>query len=140
MNSALKWGLILGGAAYLLKDQLLYMISGRAADTPPASSTPPASTGNGDSTQPVVDSAAITKAKLLAWAQAQPQYAAQGGLLDGWQWAYGYRAVRGTDPGDPGLFMDASRRVTLDEFWQLAAAHGLSGVPNWSARAWGYRG
>ncbi len=132
MNSALKWGLILGGAAYLFKDQLRYMISGTAADA-----APPANSG-ADTTQPAVDSSAITKAKLLAWAKTQPQYAAQGEMLDGWQWAYGYRAVRGTDPGDPGLFMDASRRVTLDEFWALASAHGLSGVPNWSARAWGY--
>ncbi len=139
MNSIVKWGLIAGGAAYLFKDQLRLLISGAPEETVPATTdTTPATTA------PAVDSAALTKTRLLAWAQAQPQFMAQGQMLNGWQWAYGYKAVRNTDPGDVGTFMDASRLVTIDEFWALATAHGLSGVrarprpTNWTARAWGY--
>ncbi len=139
MNNTLKVLLVAGAGAWLLKDQLRFLLTGAPKDQPaPGTATPPPASSDTGTTPPALDSAAITKAKLLAWAKTQPQYMMQGELLDGWQWAYGYRAVRGTDPGDPGLFMDASRRVSLDEFWQLASGHGLSGVPNWSAQAWGY--
>lgn len=136
MNSALKIGLIGGAAWFLFRDQLGVMFPSlftAAATQPPPAAPQPAAPPAGVTP----DSPATTKQRLLAWATPNDFYKQQGKMLNSWQWNYGYKAVRGTEPPPieqmfPG--QDPARLMTLDEYWTGIAGAGLSGTASGSSR------
>lgn len=88
-------------------------------------------TGNAQQQQTIA-TAQTTRALMQAWADKNAFYQQQNKLMSGWQWAAGYKAVRGTDAPGPDLLwpgQDQSRLLSLDEWLSAAVAYGLSGVP-----------
>lgn len=153
MNNFLKYGLIAGGAYLLFKDQLAAMFpsmfGGAVSTTSPQQQAAPAQTTTPAAPAPTgvtPTSAATTKDRLNAWAQANDFFKAQGNMLNAYQWNFGYNAVRGTAaPGPEVMFpaQDPNRLMTLDEYWTGVTSVGLSGVPatarpSAAAKAWGY--
>jgi hypothetical protein len=149
MNPLLKYGLIIGAAYFLFRDQLAVMLPSLfgahapsphpdQATTSATSSAPPPAPATGQTPT----SAATTKDLLLKWAQANAFYHQQNGLMNAWQWGYGYNAVRGGNTDFASQFADPSRLMTLDEFWTGVQAAGLSGLAaprrSAAARAWSY--
>ncbi len=151
MNQFLKIGLIAGAGYFLFHQQLAAafpnLFGGHAGSSgssgnpapAPADATPPVP-------QPVTgetaSSAQTTKALLLKWAQGNDFYRAQNGLMNAWQWGFGYHQIRGGEFDFASQFTDPSRLMTLDEFWQGVTNAGLSGVAvtprSRTARAWSY--
>jgi hypothetical protein len=124
----LKWGLILGGAWYLLKDQI------GAAFGAPATATAAA--------QPSAPATALPVTTLDTKGLMRQQ---SGGLQVGTydQWNYYYSHIRGVDaPARALVFpgVDAAFKFTLDEWWAGVAAKGLSGLGRRTPaqKAWGY--
>jgi hypothetical protein len=128
MNSTVKWVLILGGIAFLFRNQLEAML-GIAAPAAPAPQPSPAPTTTPAPTSPISD-ASGTKALILDQVKTDATYIANGGRLNINQWNFYYARVRGV-PGptsDVIGFPDASVLVSLDEYWNAMTAHGLSGL------------
>lgn len=117
---------LVGGAAYFLfKDQLSAMFGTTPAANPAASAA--SATSNPAPSNILPTSAATTRAMILQRAMADPSWASTGGLLNGWQWNWWYKIVRGQDV--PSLaFADWARKMTIDEFMNALASVGLSGM------------
>jgi hypothetical protein len=138
MNSFTKIALVAGIAAFAFRTQLEHAL-GIGTSTPtgegdpgigpgaPAPGAAAAPAGNPNPATPYTD-AAGTKARILAAAQSDAAFIAGNGRMSVYQWDYYYKLVRGLDaPADIG-FSDNAALVSIDEYWQAATSHGLSGV------------
>ena len=141
MNSVLKWGLILGGAAYLFRNEIetaLHLSGATATSAAPAAPAPP-------TPQIVVSSDPTTAARMLTAAKASGAIKADGDRLNAYQWAYFYQMVRGVAPPPSASLgiSDPNTLFSINEWWTLAAAAGLSGLGvarrrSFAAKAWSY--
>lgn len=145
MNDLVKWGLILGGVGFLFRNEIetaLHLTGATAAS--PAATTPTAPPP--PTPQIIVASDPGTPARMLTSAKSAGAIHADGDRLNAYQWAYFYQLVRGVAPppsaslgiGDPNTLF------SINEWWTLAAAAGLSGLRatprrrSIAAHAWSY--
>lgn len=140
MKNAIKWAALLGVGYYLLRDQIGHFISqieggqsaapaSPAATPAPTTMTTTAPSSPAPSVPTTPQSAQTTRDLLLAWARPNAFYVQQNGLMNAWQWAYGYHAIRGGSQDLASMFQDPARLMTIDEFLSVINANGLNGLP-----------
>lgn len=116
--------LLVGGIGYVAYEYFLA----------PKSATAPA-VAPGVQPAPVAQAAVnpITTQSLVQAAAAKDNFTV--GTVDQWDWYYGLPSARGIPAPDPSAwgFTDANRgeQLTFPEWWNIASAHGMSGLDPW---------
>ncbi len=144
MNGFLKWALILGGVGYLFRHEIETAIGLSTASSSAPAPTPTPT----PAPQIIVASDPTTPARMLTAAKAAGAIKADGDRLNAYQWAYFYQQVRGVAPPPSASLgiSDPNTLFSINEWWTLAAAAGLSGLRatassprrTRAAAAWGF--